>query len=101
MAYVKGPDFPTGGLIMGRQGILDAYRTGKGSIRIRALAEIEASTSGRQGDKIVVTELPYPSSIPAPAARIAEPVPTRHAEGIAADNHGSAQGKKSQVTPIK
>src|SRR3546814_16767885 len=59
MAYVKGLDVATGVLIMGRQGILDAYRTGKGSIRIRALAEIEESTSVRQGDKIVVTEMPY------------------------------------------
>src|SRR3546814_3401052 len=83
MAYVKGLDFPTGGLIMGRQGILDAYRTGKGSIRIRALAEIEESTSGRQGDKIVVTEMPYQSSISATAARIAELVQTRQVEGIA------------------
>jgi DNA gyrase subunit A len=41
MHFVKGPDFPTGALIMGRQGILDAYRTGKGSIRLRAVCEIE------------------------------------------------------------
>src|SRR3546814_12607500 len=97
MAYVKGLDFPTGGLIMGRQGILDAYRTGKGSIRIRALAEIEESTSGRQGDKIVVTEMPYQSSISATAARIAERVQTRQVEGIAAVNDESAKGKTRLV----
>src|SRR6187431_791757 len=52
MEFVKGPDFPTGALIMGRQGILDAYRTGKGSIRLRAVAEIE---EGQRNDRIVVT----------------------------------------------
>ena len=75
--FVKGPDFPTGALIMGRQGILDAYRTGKGSIRLRAVAEIEEGTSGRTGDAIVVTEMPYQSSISATAARIKELVETR------------------------
>src|SRR3546814_16230634 len=101
MAYVKGLDFPTGGLIMGRQGILDAYRTGKGSIRIRALAEIEESTSGRQGDKIVVTEMPYQSSIPATAARIAELVQTRQVEGIADVNDESATGKTRPIISFK
>src|SRR3546814_15654368 len=101
MAYVKGLDFPTGGLIMGRQGILDAYRTGKGSIRIRALAEIEESTSGRQGDKIVVTEMPYQSSISATAARIAELVQTRQVEGIADVNDESAKRKTPLVIPFK
>ena len=57
MQFVKGPDFPTGALILGRQGILDAYRTGRGSIKMRAVAEIE---EGRIGDRIVVTELPVP-----------------------------------------
>src|SRR5829696_8531482 len=58
MQFVKGPDFPTGGLIMGRAGIMDAYRTGKGSIRLRAKAEIEEA--GKRGDRyqIVVTEMP-------------------------------------------
>ncbi len=60
MSFVKGPDFPTGGLILGRQGILDAYRTGRGSIKMRAVAEIE---EGRVGDRIVVTEFPYQTSV--------------------------------------
>ena len=51
MQYVKGPDFPTGALMMGRQGILDAYRTGKGTVKLRAKAEI---VEGKQRDKIVV-----------------------------------------------
>src|SRR5215218_1638003 len=59
MQFVHGPDFPTGALIMGRQGIIDAYRTGKGSIRMRAVAEIVEASSGRGRDRIVVTEMPY------------------------------------------
>src|SRR5919202_4742784 len=60
MQFIKGPDFPTGGYILGRAGIIDAYRTGRGSIRIRAKAEI---VEGRQSDEIVVTELPYQVSV--------------------------------------
>ena len=60
MEFVKGPDFPTGAQILGRQGILDAYRTGRGSIKMRAVAEIE---EGRNGDRIVVSELPYQTSV--------------------------------------
>ncbi|MBO0693326.1 MAG: DNA gyrase subunit A, partial [Acidimicrobiaceae bacterium] len=56
MRFVKGPDFPTGAYILGRQGIIDAYRTGRGSIRMRAKAEI---VENRRGTAIVVTELPY------------------------------------------
>ena len=56
MHFVKGPDFPTGAYILGRSGIMDAYRTGRGSIKVRARAEIEET---RTGEQIVVTELPY------------------------------------------
>ena len=56
MQYVKGPDFPTGGYIMGLQGIKDAYETGRGRVIMRAKADIEAHD---QHDKIVVTEIPY------------------------------------------
>src|SRR3954447_18920954 len=55
--YVKGPDFPTGGVILGRQGIRDAYATGRGRVRVRAKAHIE--DIGRGKEAIVVTELPY------------------------------------------
>ena len=55
--YIKGPDFPTGGVIMGKSGIRKAYTTGRGSIIVRAKAEIEELSGGRQ--RIVVTELPY------------------------------------------
>lgn len=57
MGYIKGPDFPTGGVIMGLSGIRNAYTTGKGRIIVRAKAEIEELESGRS--RIVVTELPY------------------------------------------
>src|SRR5688572_12090187 len=55
MEFVKGPDFPTGGIMMGRQGIIDAYTTGRGSIRLRAVAEI---IEGKTNDMIVVSKLP-------------------------------------------
>ncbi len=55
--YVRGPDFPTGGYICGRQGIQDAYRTGRGRIIMRAKAEIEEISGG--GERIVVTEIPF------------------------------------------
>lgn len=57
MTYIKGPDFPTGGLIMGRSGIKSAYTTGRGRIIMRARTEIEETKDGRQ--RIVITEIPY------------------------------------------
>ncbi|MEO7572371.1 MAG: DNA gyrase subunit A, partial [Acidimicrobiales bacterium] len=100
MRFVKAPDFPTGGFILGRQGIIDAYRTGKGSIRLRAVAEIEEG-SGRSGDQIVVTEMPYQTSISVCAARIAELVQTRSIEGISDVNDESARGKTRLVIKLK
>jgi len=100
MQFVKGPDFPTGALIMGRQGIMDAYRTGKGSIKLRAVAEIEEGT-GRQRDRIVVTEMPYQTSISATASKIKELVETRQLEGIADVNDESAKGKTRLVIELK
>jgi DNA gyrase subunit A len=100
MGFVQGPDFPTGALIMGRQGIIDAYTTGKGSIRLRALCEIEEGT-GRGGDQIVVTEMPYQTSISATAARIKELVESRSVEGIADVNDESAGGRTRLVIKLK
>ena len=57
MEVIKAPDFPTGGIIMGKNGIRSAYRTGRGKIRVRAVSEIEAMPNGRE--RIVVTEIPY------------------------------------------
>ncbi|MDQ3294137.1 MAG: DNA topoisomerase 4 subunit A, partial [Actinomycetota bacterium] len=98
MQFVKGPDFPTGALIMGRQGILDALRTGKGSIRLRAVAEIE---EGKRTDQIVVTEMPYQASISATALRIKELVETRQIDGISDVNDESAKGKTRLVIKLK
>ncbi|HAI86240.1 MAG TPA: hypothetical protein DCL63_04540, partial [Firmicutes bacterium] len=57
MEFIKGPDFPTAGLILGTQGIRDAYHTGRGSIKVRARAKIEPMNGNRQ--RIVITEIPY------------------------------------------
>jgi DNA gyrase subunit A len=79
MHFVKGPDFPTGGAILGRAGIMDAYRTGRGSIRMRAKAEI---VEVKGVEQIVVTELPYQASMKAIQERIAELVNSRELDGI-------------------
>jgi DNA gyrase subunit A len=80
MRFVKGPDFPTGALILGRDGIKDAYRTGRGSIKMRAVAEIE---EGRRGEtRIVVTEVPYQTSVEVIGQKIAELVNERKVEGV-------------------
>ncbi len=57
MGYIKGPDFPTGGIILGRQGIREAYESGRGRVRVRARAHVEPITQGKEA--IIVTELPY------------------------------------------
>src|SRR3954454_23956344 len=80
MEFVKGPDFPTGAYILGRGGIMDAYRTGRGSIRMRARAEIVEGTRG--GDEIIVSQLPYQTSVSTVASKIEELVTSRQLEGI-------------------
>jgi len=79
MHFVKGPDFPTGGAILGRAGIIDAYRTGRGSIRMRAKAEI---VEVKGVEQIVVSELPYQASMKSIQERIAELVNSRELDGI-------------------
>ena len=81
MCYVKGPDFPTGGIIQGRQGIKDAFETGRGRIVIRSKTEIEVSDSGRE--TIVVTEIPYMVNKREMIEKIAELVESKKIEGIA------------------
>jgi len=70
MKFVRGPDFPTGAVILGRQGISDMYETGRGSVKVRAVTHIEEGTLGRS--KIVVTELPYQVNKARVAEKIAE-----------------------------
>src|SRR5437868_12956270 len=95
MHFVKGPDFPTGGQILGRSGIIDAYRTGRGSIKMRAKAAIEEGKRGQM--QIVVTELPYQTSCSSIAGRIQELVDGGDLDGIADGNDGSAGGKTRLV----
>ena len=80
MQYVKGPDFPTGGIIQGYQGIRDAFETGRGRIVIRSKTDIEVSESGRE--TIVVTEIPYMVNKREMIEKIAELVETKKIEGI-------------------
>ena len=81
MQYVKGPDFPTGGIIQGRQGIKDAFETGRGRIVIRSKTDIEVSESGRE--TIVVTEIPYMVNKREMIEKIAELVESKKIDGIA------------------
>ena len=99
MQFVKGPDFPTGGSILGRAGIIDAYRTGRGSVKMRATATIDEGKTGRM--EIVVTELPYQTSCSAIAARLTELVDNGEIDGIADINDGSSGGETSLVITLK
>ena len=80
MQYIKGPDFPTGGLILGREGILNLYATGKGRIVMRAVSTIEEMKGGRF--RINVTEIPYQVNKTALIERIAELVRDERIDGI-------------------
>ena len=80
MQFVKGPDFPTGGVILGKRGIYDAYHEGRGRIIVRAKSEIEEMSQGRQ--RIVVTEIPYMVNKAKLIEKIAEMVHEKTVEGI-------------------
>ncbi len=77
---VKGPDFPTGGTILGRRGIEEAYRTGRGKIRVRAVSTIEPMEKGK--DRIIVSELPYMVNKARVIEKIAELVKDKKIDGI-------------------
>ena len=80
LEIVKGPDFPTGGTILGHAGIDEAYRTGRGKIRVRAVSEIEPMNNGK--NRIVVTELPYMVNKARLIEKIAELVRDKKIDGI-------------------
>ena len=80
LEIVKGPDFPTGATILGRRGIEEAYRTGRGKIKVRAVTDIEPMNSGKQ--RIVVTELPYMVNKAKLIEKIASLVKEKKIEGI-------------------
>jgi DNA gyrase subunit A len=82
MDLMKGPDFPTGGFIIGRRGIRDAFETGRGSIRIRAKTSFEEATKGKR-QRIIITELPYQVNKARLIESIADLVRAKSIEGIA------------------
>ncbi|HAM00708.1 MAG TPA: DNA gyrase subunit A, partial [Acidimicrobiaceae bacterium] len=98
LQFVKGPDFPTGAMILGRQGILDAARTGRGSIRLRAVAEID-EVRGTQ--RIVVTELPYQTSVEVVEKKIADLVKSGDLDGISRTQNDSAGRQSRLVIELK
>ena len=91
MEHIKGPDFPTGGVILGRSGIREAYHTGRGRILVRAKSEVEELPNGR--GRIVITEIPYGVNKAKLVEKIAELVHEKQLEGISdirdeSDRHG-------------
>ena len=89
MQYIKAPDFPTGGIIMGRQGIKDAYEKGRGRVVIRSKTEIEVSDKGQE--TIVVSEIPYMVNKKDMIERIAQMVDDKKIEGITYINDESSR----------
>jgi DNA gyrase subunit A len=98
LAFVKGPDFPTGAVILGRQGILDAARTGRGSIKMRAVAEIDEV---KGTTRIVVTEFPYQTSVEVVEKKIADLVKSGDLDGIARTQNDSAGRQTRLVIELK
>ena len=98
MAFVKGPDFPTGAQILGRQGILDAIRTGRGSIKMRAVAEIEETA---RASRIVVTEFPYEVSVESIEEKIYDLVKNGELDGISGVQNDSAGRQARLVIELK
>ena len=98
MERIKGPDFPTHGLIVGRDGIEDAYRTGRGAIRMRAVVTVEEDAKGRT--TLVVTELPYQVNPDNLAESIAQLVKDGKVAGIAdiADESSDRVGRRLVIT---
>ena len=80
LGIIKGPDFPTGGMILGTRGIEEAYRTGRGKIRVRAVTDIETMPNGKS--RIIVTELPYMVNKARLIEKIAEMVRDKKIDGI-------------------
>ena len=96
LEIVKGPDFPTGATILGRRGIEEAYRTGRGKIRVRAVTNIETLPNGRTC--IVVTELPYLVNKARLIEKIAELVRDKKIDGIVdLNDHSSREGMRIQI----
>ncbi len=99
MAHLHGPDFPTGGQILGRTGFESAYRTGRGSVKIRAEVAVVETKGGRQS--LVVSALPYQVSAGNVARKIADLVNARELDGIADVNDESSGDKTRFVIKLK
>ena len=99
MDYIKGPDFPTGGIIMGRSGIRAAYATGRGKITLRGRAEIEEKKNGRY--QIVITEIPYMVNKARMIENIADLVKEKRIEGISDLNDESNRHGMRVVVELK
>ncbi|HZL72772.1 MAG TPA: DNA gyrase subunit A, partial [Planctomycetota bacterium] len=100
MKFVKGPDFPTGAIVLGRDGFRDAYETGRGSIKVRAVCSIEEASNGRQ--RIVVTELPYQVNKARLAEKIADLVRTGRLKDVAdVKDHSSGREGMRLVIELK
>ena len=99
MEHIKGPDFPTGGIIQGTRGIRDAFETGRGRIVIRSKTNIEVSSSGRE--TIVVTEIPYTINKRELIERIAELVESKKLDGISYINDESDRDGMRIVIKLK
>jgi DNA gyrase subunit A len=98
MQFVSGPDFPTGGLILGRAGLQDAYRTGRGTIRLRGVAEIEETA---KGSRIVVSEIPYQTSVESIEQKAADLVERKELAGVREIRNESAKGETRLVFELK
>lgn len=99
LKHVKGPDFPTGGIIYGTSGIRDAYETGRGRVMVRAKTDIEVAPSGRE--TIVVTEIPYMVNKRELIEKIAELVENKRLEGISFVNDESDRNGMRIVIKLK
>ena len=106
MRIVKGPDFPTGGLIMGDDGIKDAFRTGRGTVRVRARAR-DRGAPARGGQAIVLTEVPFQTSVDAISGKLAELVlvgedrrRARHPQRVGA-GQDPPRHRAARPTPIR
>ncbi|MBP7929067.1 MAG: DNA gyrase subunit A [Acidimicrobiia bacterium] len=99
MEFVKGPDFPTGAYILGRRGIQDAYRTGRGSVKMRAKAEVQEGKNGRT--EIIVTEVPFQTSVEVIGTKIEELTKERRIDGISDVTNSSARGNQRLVVTLR
>jgi DNA gyrase subunit A len=99
MKIIHGPDFPSGGSILGREGIKDAYTTGRGTVRVRAKCEVEETKTGRQ--RIVVTELPYMVSGDRLLEKVKELVETKKVTGISDGRNETSRAGTRIVFELK